>query len=620
MSKKAKTIDGLSVRSGQRRSIGFTENDRERKMRALGVTGVKINVKNKDRSQKVEVKELGEETVKKPSQQPKAEKPLTTEEKIEDFLEDVRDENPTDLEMDAGVGKKKKEKRSKKDKAKKKKRKWIKWVVIGVLVVAVGLLAWKGKEIWDVINGALSAATGGKVGAGDILGADPTVPLKQDANGRTNILVYGTSGHDMDSSDHDGAQLADSIMVVSLNQDEGDIKTFSIPRDLVAKGKCTSTGKMNETYWCEYQKHTRDARYSEAQNDKEELMKLRWEYEEKAGENFMEVIGEVTGLEMHYWAHVNWEALISIVDAIGGIDVAVEYQGDQDSYTGSLPVIWTTDKRGIQDRNWDWACKNTCYYVKYSNGEQVHLDGVHAIALARARGEAQPAYGTNGNWSREKNQQAILEAIAIKIKQMNIVTDLDSALDIVRSMGDNLRMSFDAEGIRRGIDLAGKMNVGAMKSIDLTSVFTNGMLPVPGVNSYECGGAVPGCLSYVMPKLGTYNYSGVAAHIAKELEGNLIEDEAARIDVLNGTSQTGLAAKISNELKDTGYSVGVVGNAPEGADYTSTVIYKVSEKSAPATEKKLLEKFVVAKVTIGLPEGVESTADYVIILGQNSIK
>ena len=608
MDKKQRTIDGLVVRDTQvRRSVGFSDVKKVRTANALGVTGVEIDVhKGVSRKQPVKVRELGEAPQRRTMVKRQEVGSAAPKEAIESFLNEVKDEDPTNLVSNNDIKKKKAKKP-------KRKRHVARWVIIGVLALIVGLGIWKGAEIWSALNGALASMTGGRFGLGDVIGADPTVPLKQDENGRTNILIIGTSGYDMDDDARGGDQLADTIMVVSLNQEEGDIKTFSIPRDLYVRERCTSTGRINETYWCEYQKHTRDERYGGVKNNPEGLAKLRWEYEERAMEKFMGVVGEITGQEMHYWAHANWETMITVVDALGGIELTIQYQGTE--YTGDLPVIWTSDKRGIQDRNWDWACKNTCYYVRYENGTDVHLDGVHAIALARARGQAGPAYGTAGsNYAREQNQQAILDAIMRRAKQTNFVTDLNAALDIIRALGDNLRMSFNAEAIRRGIYLAGEMDVGSMQRIDMRSLFRSTAM----VGGQPCTiGEDEGCASLEIPKAGTFNYSDIRAFIAKSLMRDPVEEEEAVVDVLNATGATGVAARVAQEMRGEGFKIGVVANVPEEAKGGKTMIYKVGAEAKPATEKKLLERFGVAKVSSGaLPAGVESTANFVVVLGE----
>src|SRR5690606_13592186 len=53
-------------------------------------------------------------------------------------------------------------------------------------------------------------------------------PLKQDANGRSNFLIVGTSE---DDPDHEAGYLTVSIMILSVDQNNKNAYTFSIPRD-----------------------------------------------------------------------------------------------------------------------------------------------------------------------------------------------------------------------------------------------------------------------------------------------------------------------------------------------------------------------------------------------------
>ena len=545
----------------------------------------------------------------------RAKKPVTKEIKapdadINDFLaeigyeQDVTDEVVRkDNKREAKQGKKDaraEEKQARKETKKGKKKGRGKKIALIVIACVVGLGAIGVGIGWNYIRDKICqmSVESCDFDFGDLWGIatggseESLTPLAMDENGRTNVLFFGTSGSSMDNSSHDGAQLADSIMVLSFDQKKKDVKMVSLPRDLKAKQTCTATGKLNEGYWCVYSKN---------------------KDEKAAATSFMKEIEGITGLKLQYFVHMNWGALIKIVDSVGGIDIAIEYQGDKEKYTGDLPVIWTTDKRGIQDRNYDWACKNKCYFVKYENGTVQHLDGRHALALARARGESGPAYGTNGNWSREMNQQAIIEAIVAKVKKTNFVTDLNAAIGVLDAVGDNVRMNFKSEEYRTLFKLAGSLNLSDMVSINIQPLFTTGMLPVPGVNSRECGGPRPGCLSYVLPRLGTYNYSDIQKLIKQKLSSDPAISEGATIDVLNGGGPNGAAKTQSNRLIEKGYTVGKVGDATKKDFVGMTLV--VLNKEMAGTRKALEKLFPDVKVVEGKIDGVNSTADFVLVVG-----
>ena len=175
--------------------------------------------------------------------------------------------------------------------------------------------------------------------------------LKQDDNGRTNVLIFGTS-----PDGWEGADLADSIMVLSYHQDNKDAYTVSLPRDLYVKHTCqswlkTTAGKLNESYGCGKQ-DAKDSGKDQAAS-------------EQAGQaEIAKTAQEVLGMEIHYKVHANWRVLTEVVNALGGIDVKVE------AYDGSSMV-------------YDVATK-----IRYRNGETVHMNGEQALAFSRARGSA----------------------------------------------------------------------------------------------------------------------------------------------------------------------------------------------------------------------------------------
>jgi len=491
----------------------------------------------------------------------------------------------------------KRETKGKRPKKKKSKKK-IALVVIGCFLLVGGIGSFLG---WSWIRDRICEMTVGvcDFGFGDVWNLitgneESLTPLKSDENGRTNVLVFGTGGDGYEEL-NSGDLLADSIIVVSIHQETGDVAMFSIPRDLKMRRGCTAIAKMNEGYWCSFRRN---------------------QDEEEAADDFKQLIGEIVGLELHYFVHLNWGGLIGIVDALGGIDIAIEYQGNKDTHEGDLPVIWTTDRRGIQDRNWDWACRNQCWFVRYANGTVQHLDGVHAIALARARGQAGPAFGTNGNWSREQNQQAIIEAVLLKARQTNFITDLNASIGLIEALSSNMRMNFQPNEYRTLFRLASDIEMSDIRRIDLQPVFRTALLPVPGVNSMECGGPSPGCLSYVLPRRGNYDYTELQALIRRELSNDPSVREGAIIDVLNGSGVSGVARAQANRVEGRGLEVGRVGDAGR-RDFTGlTIVVLNSEMSG--TRRILEQLFSGAEVVEGPLDGVSSTADFVLVVGSGA--
>lgn len=458
------------------------------------------------------------------------------------------------------------EKRSKKvNKGKKPKRvrRVVKWAI---LLIVVGALAIGG---YTVIKGILASNS---IFKGDIFGLVQQRSLKQDANGRTNILIFGTSEDD-EGGNHPGAYLTDSIMLLSVNQTKKDAYMVGIPRDLWVKydEPCYgSAAKINALYQCVSNDGSDDAAGSKALTQK---------------------VSEVTGLDVQYYAHVNYSVVRDAVDAVGGIDITIP------DYDPVAP--------GIYDPNFDWKCHYTCKMVYYKDGERAHMDGEHALAFARAR-NAEGGYGLpHGNFDREKDQQLVLVALKDKALSVGTLTNFVTVTKLLDAMGSNLRTNIETAEIRTIMSLASDIKTDAIHSIDLNkegeSVMTTG--------SSEDGQSI------VRPISGLYDYTGVAKYIKKQILSEPFMLEDALVVVLNGSGAAGQGAIVSDKLGDIGFNMAVPQNAPDG-EYARREVYARDATKYPATLKKLQSLYGTVK-TGGIDKfDVSSDIDFVVVVGK----
>lgn len=320
-----------------------------------------------------------------------------------------------------------------------KKRKITLSVILIILLLILG--AGIAFVLWG--NDIIAKITGGQGNVFDLIFQDETYePLKTDENGRTNILAFGTSGYNMDGDEgngtHDGAQLTDSIMVISLNQDTGDLAMLSLPRDLKVSSTCTATGKINEIYWCN---------------------NMDGDNEQAGAEALMGEVGTILGLDFQYYAHLNWGSLVQIVDTLGGINVTL----DED----------------IADYGWTNAV--------FEAGKEYTIDGEQALGLARAR------HGTgSGDFTRGASQQKILIGIKDKIFEQGLaITDI---INLAGTLGDNLRTNFSIEEMKTLAHLTADFDFDSVRQVSLiepemlmTTGTINGIsyvLPAGGASYY----------------------------------------------------------------------------------------------------------------------------------------
>lgn len=440
-------------------------------------------------------------------------------------------------------------------------RRIIKWssIIISVLVVGVfGFLVYK------------FIAAGNNIFGGDLFGWLQSQSLKMDSNGRSNFLILGTSEND---PGHNGADLTDSMMVVSIDQKNKNIYMFSIPRDLYVKyGMACAAGyegKINAYFACSNGGDTKEA-------EQDRLSKTQ------------QFVGNIFGMDIQYGVHVNGTVIKEAVDAVGGVDVDVE---------GS------NGAPGVLDRNFDWRCNFKCYLVKYTNGVH-HLDGEHAWFLSMARGDIEPTYGlANSNFDREKNQQKIIMALKQKMMTTGTLTNISAITQLMDSFGNNLRTNIQTNEIRTLMKVAGDV-----KSND---VHTLSFFGIDG-DSLVKSGAYNGA-SVVMPSSGLYDYSAIQSYIKQNLSNDPIAKEAAQIAVLNATGQAGYAKTEADKLKKSGFNVTVVDNAPAGP-YDDVEIYQIGNGNS-ATAGKLASRYNITVKKSRPPVSVDGDVKFIIILG-----
>lgn len=465
-------------------------------------------------------------------------------------------------------------KRESRTKAQKIRRRIIKIVV---LLLVLGVLGIGGFLAYKTFHAA------GTVLKGNVIDLIQNEPLKEDANGRSNFLIVGTSE---DDPGHEAGYLTDSIMVLSVDQDAKNAYMFSIPRDLYVEYgmACTSgyRGKINVYFSCANEG-------TDAAAEQDRLTKTQ------------AFIGSIVGLDIQYGVHVNYTVMRDVINAIGGsVTVTIE----------------SRDSRGVMDSNFDWKCGATyatrlanCppdgHYIQYANGE-VTLDAEHALYLAQARGDTAPTYGfEQSNFDRERNQQKILVAIREKAMSAGTLTNLSSITGLIDALGNNLRTNIETKEVRTIADLAQNIPTASIQSIDLYSednpLFTTG--PIDGASS-------------VYPKAGVYNYTDLQAYLAKQLSSDPFVKEEPHVIVLNGTETAGVAQTLANTLEAKGFTVDSVDNAPEGT-YDSIEIYQVNSQKT-ATAAKLKQLYNVTIKTTTPPVSVTGETDFVIIIGNTS--
>lgn len=462
-------------------------------------------------------------------------------------------------------------------------RKWLKRIALLLLVVVVCIGAYVGVK---------TIIASGNVFKGSILDLFQNEPLKQDANGRSNILILGTSE---DDPGHQGSNLTDSMMILSIDQNKKNAYMISIPRDLYVKydRACASgyQGKINVYYSCVHSGNSVEA-------DRQAL---------DVSEKF---IGNIFGLNIQYGVNVNYTVMRELVKAVGGT-ITVNIEGDGPVPAGVKPG-------SVMDSNFDWKCGagdwkvsaaeriKRCpprgHFIDYPPGPAV-LNAEHALYLAQARGDASPTWGlAQSNFDREKNQQKIIKALRDKAVGVGVLSDFSKVSGVIDALGNNLRTTFATKEFRTLVSLAQNIQDNNIQSISL----------IDGDNPIMTTGNVDG-QSVVEPSAGTYNYSQLQAYIQQKLSPDPVVREAAPIAVFNASGVSGMAQTEADKLQAAKFTVAGVDNAPKGK-YSRYTLYRIGS-GADGTTTKLEQRYQVKLSTGSVPVSVDSSVKFVLIIG-----
>ena len=135
-------------------------------------------------------------------------------------------------------------------------------------------------------------------------------------------------------------------------------------------------------------------------------------------------VGYLVGVPVHYYAAVNLEGFVTLIDLVGGVTVDNERAINDPAYGG-----WT-DGRKIG------------FYLPA--GKQ-RLDGQEALAFVRSRKGA----GDN-DFTRARRQQQLLLALQKKMTDPAMLPKLPAILD---AAGDTLKTNFPASRLSEMLDL-----------------------------------------------------------------------------------------------------------------------------------------------------------------------
>jgi LCP family protein required for cell wall assembly len=393
--------------------------------------------------------------------------------------------------------------------------------------------------------------------------------LAGEKEGRINILLLAVGG-----AGHQGEDLADTIMLASIEPSTNKAALLSIPRDLYVQ-------VPDEQY---FSKINAVHAYGESQESGEGPRLLK------------EVVEDITGQAVHYYVRVDFTAFKGIVDAVGGVNIQNET---------SFFDYW--------------------HKISFPAGTE-KMNGERALAYVRAR-YIEGSEG--GDFKRAARQQQVLLALREKVFSVQTAFDPTRVSAILDSLSENIRTDMELWEMRRLYELARLTEPSKVHSVVLTSGPT-GVL----TGGTEVLGGVPA--SVLRPRTGDYSeiqtlarniFSATPETIPTSAPAETPEPtptatptptplEKPSLEIRNGTTITGLAGRMRTRLEEDGYTVTGVSNAV-AKDNANTVVYTLTDEHGQAASE--LAEEMEAELQRELPtDEPTSEAEVLIILGADA--
>lgn len=336
-----------------------------------------------------------------------------------------------------------------------KKRFWSR-KKIALLIFLIVLSPFLFIAAWDARN--LSEASNKMFGSGNLLEAFVPTALAGSERGRVNVLVVGYSA---DDPGHAGANLTDSIMVLSMDTKDKKGYMLSIPRDMYVTIPGTGKAKINEAYQRGEAEGFTESGYS------------------SGGIGLLQkTIKQSFGISTDYYAIINYSAVRDITNALDGITVDVQ----------------SKDPRGLFDPNF---LPKEGGPLQLSNGPQ-KIDGETALKLTRARGATYGSYGfAQSDFDRTRHQQQVL----VGIKQgltWQMLLDPRENRTVLNAIAENVKTDVELNEVVPLFRLFNRIPSEDLQSINLrdvngknllqsytTSTGQSALIPAAGANDYS---------------------------------------------------------------------------------------------------------------------------------------
>ncbi len=376
-----------------------------------------------------------------------------------------------------------------------------------------------------------------------------------EGSSRVTILVMGLDLRDWEAGD--SAPRTDTMMVLTIDPLSNTAGMLSIPRDLWVEIPGFGYDRINTAY--------RNGEVFDLPGGGPALA--------------IETVEKLVGVEIDYFAQVDFNVFVRMIDEIGGIKLEI-------TEPIKVDLIGPEPPKTIQP------------------GTHT-LPGDVALAYARARGTE------GGDFDRAQRQQQVILAIRDRVLSFDLIPLL---LTKSGTLYNEL-----SSGIRTNLSLEGAIDLGLLGiKIPIESI-RRGVIGSDAINFYTTPDGdqvlkpLPDQVRTVRDFVfGTTGLSSPLADLTPEAR---IQAESATIALKNGTLREGLASATAQFLTERGFTFASenVGNANQTYPFTQVIDYTGN----PYTVQMLVDMLGIQNHLIYLRYDPQSPIDVEVNLGND---
>ena len=327
----------------------------------------------------------------------------------------------------------------------------------------------------------------------------------------------------------------DTIILIRVPNDGSSATAISIPRDSYIHSKDLGNTKINAVFGST--KYEKEKDLKKEGKGKEDIEK---ESTEAGRSALIEAVANLTGVTVDHYAEVGLLGFVLLTNAVGGVGVCLNDDVDDD-FSGA----------------------------HFKKGKQT-LEGADALSFVRQR------HGLpRGDLDRIARQQAFMASLAHKVLSTGTLTSTSK----ISKLSDAVERSVVLDNGWDVMSFATQMQNMAGGHVSFQTIPTTS-LDGTGDNGESVVTVDPDAVKVFVAKLigaktpATDTKDSKDSHDTADKEKPVEKDFTASkytVTVTNGSTTTGMAARVSKIATHEGYTAGSTGNDTDGTSQSSVV-------------------------------------------------